>query len=91
MRLFVVTLVMAVMASTQAMCVLDHGTNGKPEKRKLMRDVGGGYFRGAGGNCVMTPEDGPYKPDPDLDRRLRLFARPTISRGLWWQLARRQR
>jgi hypothetical protein len=63
MRLFVVMLVMAVMASTQAMAF---GPRHQRETRKAEVNEGcrGGYFRGAGGNCVMTPEDGPYKPDP---------------------------
>ena len=26
--------------------------------------MSGGYFRGVGGNCIMNPADGPYKPDP---------------------------
>jgi hypothetical protein len=38
MRFFVVLLVMAVTASTQAMR-LGHGTSGIPEKQKLMRDA----------------------------------------------------
>ena len=63
MRLFVIMLVMAITASTQAMAF---GQRHQRDTRKAEVNEGcpGGYFRGAGGNCVMTPDYGPYKPDP---------------------------
>ena len=60
MRLFVVLLALAVAASAQG------AQRDARMTRKAEANEGcpAGYFRGAGGNCVMTPTDGPYKPDP---------------------------
>lgn len=60
MRLFVVVLALAVAASAQAFAF------GSQRDAKMTRNEGcpAGYYRGAGGNCVMNPSDGPYKPDP---------------------------
>jgi hypothetical protein len=66
MRLFVVALALAVAASTQAVAFGPLEKRDAKMTRKAEANEGcpAGYFRGAGGNCVMTPEHGPYKPDP---------------------------
>src|SRR5262245_46710604 len=58
-RLIAGVLVLAVSAST----------GGPQRDAKLIRKAEvnqgcpAGYYRGVGGNCVMNPTDGPYKPD----------------------------
>jgi hypothetical protein len=66
MRLFVVALALAVAASTQAMAFGPLEKRDAKMTRKAVVNEGcpAGYYRGAGGNCVMNPSDGPYKPDP---------------------------
>ena len=60
MRLFIVMLVMAVVASTQAMAF------GPRHQRyaRINEGCGADYHRGVGGNCVLNPDYGPYRPDP---------------------------
>jgi hypothetical protein len=58
MRLFVVVLALAVAASTQAMAF------GSRHQREVNGGCGANYHRGAGGNCVLNPDYGPYRPDP---------------------------
>jgi hypothetical protein len=64
MRLFVGVLAVAVAASTQAMAFGPQRDARMIRKAEVNQGCPGGYFRGAGGNCIMNPADGPYKPDP---------------------------
>jgi len=64
MRLFVGVLALAVAASTQAMAFGPQRDARMIRKAEVNQGCPAGYHRGVGGNCVMNPEDGPYKPDP---------------------------
>jgi hypothetical protein len=64
MRLFVVLLALAVAASAQATAFGAQWDARMTRKAEANEGCPAGYFRGAGGNCVMTPTGGPYKPDP---------------------------
>jgi hypothetical protein len=66
MRLFVVALTLVVAASTQATAFGPLGKRDAKMTRKAEVNEGcpAGYHRGVGGNCILNPDDGPYKPDP---------------------------
>jgi hypothetical protein len=65
MRLLVVVLALAVAASTQAMAFGQrHQRDAVTRKAEINEGCPTGFYRGAGGNCVHNPTDGPYKPDP---------------------------
>jgi len=65
-RLFVVVLALAVAASTQAMALEPLHQRDTRMTRQATGDggCGTGYHRGVGGNCILNPTDGPYRPDP---------------------------
>ena len=64
MRLFVIMLVMAITASTQAMAF---GPRHQRDTRKAEVNEGcsAAFYRGSGGNCIHNPDyPKPYRPDP---------------------------
>ena len=85
MRLFVVVLALAVAASTQAMAFGSHGRMTK--KAEVNEGCSAAFYRGSGGNCIHNPGLPQALPSRSVLDTVRLLARPTISRGLWWRLA----
>ena len=66
MRLFVVLLVLAVAAWTQAMALEpSHQGHARVTRQAEVNDGCPAYHhRGVSGFCVLNPKKGPYKPDP---------------------------
>jgi hypothetical protein len=65
-KIFVAILALAVAASTQAMALDPQHLHAARMTKKEVGDggCGRGFHRGVGGNCVLNPTDGPYRPDP---------------------------
>jgi hypothetical protein len=65
-RLFVAALALAVVASTQAVALEPLHPREAKMARKAVGDggCGNGFHRGVGGNCILNPTDGAYRPDP---------------------------
>jgi hypothetical protein len=65
-RLFVAVLAFAVAVSTQVMALEPQHQRDARMARKAVGDggCGTGFHRGVGGNCVLNPTNGPYRPDP---------------------------
>jgi hypothetical protein len=66
MRLFAVVLALAVTASTQAMAFEPlHQRHAKMTRKAEVDDGCPAHrHRGVSGQCVLNPDNGPYKPDP---------------------------
>ena len=86
MRLFVVMLVMAVAASTQAMAFGSHGRMTK--KTEVNEGCPAYYYRGVGGNCVQGDGSRVYRATTRLARNIpRAVA---LSKKGWVSVHQRQ-